>query len=831
MEFKKGKFFYSAAQFRNEAEKCEYCEEKPCQTGCPAGVSPKDFIRAVLTGEPSDFRRASALIMEKNPFGGTCGFTCPECFCRAGCVKLNWDLSLNIPALQAEVINRAHELNVFPSFSAEKPKPHRIAVAGAGPAGLSAAVLLAQKGYSVEVFEKTGKAGGALHLIPGFRLPRKVIKRDLDFIFSFPGIKVNYYKEIREPESILKQGFSALLMATGLWEPLKLGIKNEEAAVPGLEYLARPGKYKMKGLRVAVAGGGAVALDCASTALKNGASQVILFSLERLGEMPLPEKEKKELFARGIVLEGRTRISAIFSRGKKITGLKTVKVDLKGDRFDLKKISDLKGSGVVRKDMDRLIVAIGARSGFQKKPHRQVFCAGDLASGPSSVVEAVASGKNTALQIMAAVEGEKKLKIKEPLKSIAIIEGYEKIPVGLETDFFGKKISTPFLLSAAPPSDGYEEMKKAYEAGWTGGIMKTSFDNVPVHIPAEYMFLFNDKTYANCDNVSGHKLERVLREVERLVKEFPDRLTMAGTGGPVTGNDEADKAVWQSNTKKLENAGCMGIEYSLSCPQGGDGTKGDIVSQDAELTARIIGWVLEAGRPDIPKLFKLTGAVTSIKPILSAIRDVFKKYPGKKAGITLANTFPVLAFRRGKKKEWEEGIVAGMSGEGALPISYLTLANAAPFGLEVSGNGGPMEYKAAAHFLALGARTVQFCTMVMRSGYGIFTDLCSGVSHLMREQGLSSMKELTGRALPDPVRPFMELPAEKKISAVDPELCEHCGNCARCSYLALSYDKRKIPVTDARLCIGCGICVQKCFSGALFMRDRTPEEKALLKEE
>ncbi|MEK7766519.1 MAG: dihydropyrimidine dehydrogenase, partial [bacterium] len=144
-----------------------------------------------------------------------------------------------------------------------------------------------------------------------------------------------------------------------------------------------------------------------------------------------------------------------------------------------------------------------------------------------------------------------------------------------------------------------------------------AFDGVPIHIPSEYMFTFTESTYANSDNVSGHHLDRVRREIEQLRREFPDRLTMASTGGPVSGQDESDMKGWQSNTRKLESCGVMGIEYSLSCPQGGDGTRGDIVSQDAELTAKIIDWVMQVGDPDIPKLFKLTGAVTALYPILA----------------------------------------------------------------------------------------------------------------------------------------------------------------------------------------------------------------------
>ena len=166
---------------------------------------------------------------------------------------------------------------------------------------------------------------------------------------------------------------------------------------------------------------------------------------------------------------------------------------------------------------------------------------------------------------------------------------------------------------------------------------------------------------------------------------------MASTGGPVTGNDENDrKGLAIQYTRSWKPAGVMGIEYSLSCPQGGDGTEGDIVSQNAALTAKIIDWILEVGIADIPKLFKLTAAVTSIVPILRAIRQVLDKYPGKKAGVTLANSFPTLAFRRSRNgRRWEEGVVVGMSGEGVTPISNLTLAQAVPEGIEISGNAGP----------------------------------------------------------------------------------------------------------------------------------------------
>jgi dihydropyrimidine dehydrogenase (NAD+) subunit PreA len=299
----------------------------------------------------------------------------------------------------------------------------------------------------------------------------------------------------------------------------------------------------------------------------------------------------------------------------------------------------------------------------------------------------------------------------------------------------------------------------------------------------------------------------------------------------VTGSDEHDAAGWQSNTKKLEGAGAMAIEYSLSCPQGGDGTEGAIVSQNAALTAKIINWIMEIGDPDTPKLFKLSAAVTSIVPILRAIRRVLDKYPTKKAGITLANSFPTLAFRPSESHPWDEGVVVGMSGEGVTPISYLTLAQAVPEGIEISGNGGPMNYKAAMDFLALGVKTVQFCTIVIKQGYGILADLVSGTSFLMQERGIHSIKELIGIAQPHPITDFMALTPIKKISEAVPSLCVSCGNCARCPYLAIILDDKGMPHTDPARCIGCTICAKKCFTGAINMRVRNLEEQSLLVEQ
>jgi dihydropyrimidine dehydrogenase (NAD+) subunit PreT len=820
----------TSAQLQTELLRCEYCEEKPCKEACPAHCSPADFIMAARLGNASDIRRSAAEIMHANPLGGVCGMVCPDSLCMAACTRMKFDGPINIPLVQATIVNMAKNLGGIPVFSRPKPNGKKVAIIGGGPAGLGAAAALAQLGYAVEILETTDRLGGMANLIPNHRLEKNVVETDIQFVLTLGNIKTQTGTRVDDPKTLLKKGYDAVCVTTGLWKPIELGIENEDKAIKMVELLAAPSAHQFEG-RVAVIGGGATSVDCAITARQRGAKHVELFMLEKFSEMPLTARERKELLDFDIEVNGRIRLNKIVMDEKKISGVETVKVELPaGKAFSPAEVRNIPGSESARTGFGSVVVAIGMRSALPREQTQGLFYAGDMLTGPKTIVQAVASGKNAALEIDAYLKCEKKPVIEKPTKSYYTLPGYNPVPVSLATEFFGRPMISPYLISASPSTDGLEQMTRAYEAGWAGGVMKTAFDNVTIHIPGEYMFAFNPQTYGNSDNVSGHPLDRVCLEVKQLVKEWPDRLTMASTGGPVTGNDESDAAGWQSNTKKLEEAGVMGIEYSLSCPQGGDGTEGAIVSQNAVLTARIIDWIMQVSDPDIPKLFKLSAAVTSIVPILRAIRKVLDKYPDKKAGITLANSFPTLAFRPAEGRPWDEGVVVGMSGEGVTPISYLTLAQAAPEGIEISGNGGPMNYKAAMDFLALGVKTVQFCTIVMKQGYGIIRDLESGTSFLMQERGIHSMRELIGITQPHPITDFMALTPVKKISEANPPLCVSCGNCARCPYLAIMLDEKGLPHTDPARCIGCSICAKKCFTGAISMRVRSAEELSVLKE-
>jgi dihydropyrimidine dehydrogenase (NAD+) subunit PreA len=816
--------FLTDAQLASEIARCVYCEEKPCTEACPADCSPADFIMAAQGRTPADLARSAALIMTKNPLGGVCGAVCPDTHCQAACSRKLFDRYIEIPYVQAAIVARAKALGVMPRLAETPANGKRVAIVGAGGAGLAAAAVLAQLGYEVDLLERAAKAGGAIALIPPERMDPKLLETDIAWLLQHSRVHLHLNRRVEGPAALLGRGYAAVLVTCGLHEAMRLGIQGEELALAGNAYLAEPARHRVEG-RVAVIGGGAIACDCAEAALAQGATGVEMITLEQWGELPLTPKERQTLLQHPINVVGRTRVTAIIAQAGRVSGLRLQRVTLApGETFHPSKMTPVPGTEQSLPGITQVIVAIGNRPELKVEPRAGVFFAGDGAYGASTVVEAAASGKNAALELDAWVRKQAAPGIEKPKKSRVRIPGYADVPVPLAVDFFGRRIASPFLLSAAPPTDGYEPMKRAFEAGWAGGIMKTAFDGLPIHIPADYMHVFDQDTFGNADNVSEHPLSRVCPEIERLVKEYPDRLIGASTGGPVSGHDEEDRKVWQSNSRKLENAGAMVVEFSLSCPQGGDGTEGAIVSQSAGVTAKVVDWIMETSDPAVPKLFKLTGAVTSIEVIVKAVRQVLAKYPHKQAGVTLANSFPTLFFRPGKKQAWEEGIVVGMSGAGVAPISNLTLASVAQLGVTVSGNGGPMDYRAAAQFLALGARTVQFCTVAMKYGVGIVGELHSGLSHLMQARGVTSVEELIGRALPDPITDFMALSPTLRVPAVTSELCVSCGNCTRCAYLAVRLDDELKPRFDATKCIGCSLCVQKCFTGALAMRDRRADE-------
>ncbi|MEK7766520.1 MAG: dihydropyrimidine dehydrogenase, partial [bacterium] len=217
-----------------------------------------------------------------------------------------------------------------------------------------------------------------------------------------------------------------------------------------------------------------MAADCAETAVAGGAEHVEMFALEKIGEMPLTPKELNGLIKTGVHVTGRTSVTGILTSGGRVKGLRAIRVSLPVDKkFHPSLVKPVKGTEQDRGDLNYVIIAIGSRPAFKPEGVKGVFFAGDVQNGPTTGVEAVAAGKNAGLEADAFLNGGKPPVFASRVKSRHVLEGRNMLPVPVGAEFFGRKIRSPFLLSAAPPSDGYEQMKRAYEAGWAGGIMKT----------------------------------------------------------------------------------------------------------------------------------------------------------------------------------------------------------------------------------------------------------------------------------------------------------------------------------------------------------------------
>jgi NADPH-dependent glutamate synthase beta subunit-like oxidoreductase len=775
--------FLTDAQLRAELRKCQSCETKPCKTGCPVSCSPADFIMAARCGEASDFRRAAAHILAHNPLGSVCGSVCPDSLCMARCSRRDFDAPVNIPAVQAAILQKARQLGVLPRFEPAPATGQRVAVVGAGPAGLGAASVLAKAGHTVHVLDRARRPGGMARLIPRERLDPEVLASEVAWLLGLGDLHLALGKPVALPRDLLARGFAAVIVAAGLSEPVELDVPGHERAFGWAEVLGtRP--PALRGKRVAIVGDGGVALDCAAAALAQGASHVELFARKKLSELELTRPQKHTLLASGVHVSCRVRVAAIRGRGARVTALALRKVELPaGEAFHPSRLADLKHGEHERRDFDAVVLAAGSQPGLRLEPHPRVVYAGDLENGPTSVVEAVASGKKAGLAVHRMLAGDDLAACPDrtscpdgsacPRRAScpewnrqapssgapAGARAPAGLPVSLATDFFGRTIRSPFLLSGTPSRDGYARMKRAYEAGWAGGVIEAA----------------------------AGALDRVRSDVERLGREFPDRVTIASTGVLATDDHEIDARAWQAITRQLDAAGAMVVECSLSTPRDGIRSGGDVIALDPERSARIVDAVLEVSDGTVPKLFRISGAAESMPGVLTSIAAAFARHPDKLAGVTIAG-------------------------------SPSALANAARRGLLASSSAGALDHRAAAECLAFGARTVQLCSIATRYGLGIVNELHAGLSYSLAERGLRSVSELVGGALSGVFGRSGQVPGEAAVCVVDPALCTACGNCSRCPHDAVTLGARGIPSVDPTRCVGCSSCVEQCFTGALAMR-------------
>ena len=389
------KHYLSKAQFDAEVFKCLNCKSKPCMNACPVNCCPQEFIGHIKN---NDFEKAINSICKNNPMGHTCGLICPDNFCMKACLRGNIDHPINIPLIQATLIHKYRK--IFSKQNTTKQKSQKIAVIGAGPAGLAATWFLIKQGYQVKIFEKSDKVGGALNLIPTYRLPYEVIEDDWNYIKSMGDGEIEFNCQIDNPTDLFNQGFDGIIMAIGEQNAIDLGIDGEEHIVSYYDYLSNPSLYK-DAKKVGIIGGGNVACDCAITAKKSGANDVSMFIRRKFFDMRITKSELNELWNKQIDLVTTTRVAKVKRNNNKLD-IYTV-TTCAGD----KGYEDIEKSIIKRSNFDLVIKAIGSKSD-KHIDHEFIVYAGDCKIGGSTIVEAVASGIDSAKIMHNKIEGEKK---------------------------------------------------------------------------------------------------------------------------------------------------------------------------------------------------------------------------------------------------------------------------------------------------------------------------------------------------------------------------------------------------------------------------------------
>lgn len=398
----------------------------PCRKACPLGVNVQAYL--ALTAA-SRFDEAFDVVRRDNPLPGICGRVCHHP-CEESCRRAEVDEAVAICSVKRFLADR--ELpGKRPRFdeTGKDRRSERIAVIGAGPAGLTAAHFLNRAGFAVTVFEAHHEAGGMLRLgINAFRLPRAVLDDEVRAIAD-SGIEIRTGMAIENLQGLFDEGFRAILVCTGAHRDLRLGIPGDDAeGVLGAVAMLRSlhtGKLASLGRHVAVIGGGNSAFDAARAAVRLGAESVTVYYRRERGDMPASLSEIREAEEEGVRIEFRCAPVRIDVRNGKAAGLTLIRMKMgKPDASGRRRPEPLPGSEFTV-PADRVIVAIGQQphlSGLQDHMKTDsggrvsvdkkfsasrpgVFAAGDVVTGPNTVVGSMAQGRQAAARIAAWLKG------------------------------------------------------------------------------------------------------------------------------------------------------------------------------------------------------------------------------------------------------------------------------------------------------------------------------------------------------------------------------------------------------------------------------------------
>ncbi|MDY6893581.1 MAG: NAD(P)-binding protein [Chloroflexota bacterium] len=404
----------------------------PCKVACPTHISVQGYVALIAEGK---YKEALDLIRDENPFPAVIGRVCTHP-CESNCTRGKVDEPISICQLKRFVADTVKAGGQDSPPASMESKNKKVAVVGSGPGGLSCAYYLALWGYQPTVFEALPVAGGMMAVgIPSYRLPKDVLNAEIDFIKA-AGVEIKTNTPIGTSltlKDLADQGYEATFLAVGAHRnnPLEIEGEDLEGMVSGVGFLrdVSLGKSVKVGDRVAVIGGGNVAIDAARTALRLGAKDVSIVYRRSRQEMPAAEEEIEDAEEEGIAIRYLAAPTRVIGKDGKVNALECIKMELtEPDESGRRRPVPVKGSEF-KLDVDMVIPAIGQSPdlsflGAESKVEvgrgstiktdgitletgmAGVFAGGDAVLGPATVVEAIAAGKEAAISIDRYLRGE-----------------------------------------------------------------------------------------------------------------------------------------------------------------------------------------------------------------------------------------------------------------------------------------------------------------------------------------------------------------------------------------------------------------------------------------
>ncbi|MEA3333059.1 MAG: FAD-dependent oxidoreductase [Pseudomonadota bacterium] len=402
-------------------------KESPCRQACPLNIPIAAYLDKLASGNISE---ALHLLREYNPMPAITGRVCPH-FCQSACNRQEFDEAVLIGDLERYLGDLGLE---SPHSASTEKRAEKVAIIGAGPAGLSAAVFLARKGLKTTIFEQAPLAGGLLrYAIPAYRLPREILDRELDNLLNNYDIDLKCNHRIESSElAQLEKKYQHIIWAPGLQRSSRPAPWHDIPQVKGaLELLAAINRGEaIKGRRFIVIGGGNAALDTARSLLRLGKKVEIVYR-RTIAEMPAYEEEKKQALDEGLVIHEKQVVGTIAAG-------ETLQINLHQGQDNDGRISE--GDFLKKVEADYLIAAIGQESDlnlndFSLNDHNLIIKAGDFSHGAASVAEALASGRQAAETILRKLVITSSLNANTESKKPIIVENsslhldyYSKIP-------------------------------------------------------------------------------------------------------------------------------------------------------------------------------------------------------------------------------------------------------------------------------------------------------------------------------------------------------------------------------------------------------------------